>query len=103
MNFARKPMINGPGSNGGNNLSPSLLVSPRNKNSYQGLQVNGGYQSNHVGFQQEIGRQQYVSNPSKNQNTSNGLLKRLNQGGNEVQFIMSKGVEYCENHGNKVA
>lgn len=52
MNFARKPMINGPGSNGGNNLSPSLLISPRNKNSYQGLQAQGGYQHNHGGFQQ---------------------------------------------------
>lgn len=100
MNFARKPMINGPGSNGGNNISPSLLVSPRNKNSYQGLQINGGYQNNHGGFHQEIGRHQFVG---KNQNTSVGLLKRLNHGGNEVQFVMSKGVEYCENHGNKVA
>lgn len=100
MTFARKPMINGPCSNGGNNISPSLLISPRSKNPYQGIQVNGGYQSNHQGFQQEIGRHQMAN---KNQNSSMGLLKRLNHGGNEVQFVMSKGVEYCENHGNKVA
>jgi len=56
MNFARKPMINGPGSNGCGNISPSLLVSPRNKNSHIGLQINsnqGGYQ-NIRGFQQEL-------------------------------------------------
>lgn len=45
-------MINGSGSNGQNNISPSLLVSPRNKNSYQGNQINGGFQNYHGGFQQ---------------------------------------------------
>lgn len=96
-------MIPGPGSNGGCNISPSLLVSPRNKSPHQGLlniNSNQMYQ-NMYGFQQELNRPQ-LSGKSQN-NGSLGLLKRMNPQNTEVQFVMSKGVEYCENHGNKVA
>lgn len=104
MNFNRKPMISGPGSNGGSNISPSLLISPRNKPSYQGHQTNSnsGFQNGYGGFQQELSRPHPLGKVSAN-NSQQGLLKRTPQNGPEVQFVMSRGVEYCDNHGNKIA
>ena len=95
-------MISGPGSRGGSNLSPSLLVSPRNPNPYQCYPLsstNGNHQMR--GFQQELCKPQFSG---KNQNSGPlGLMKKMNQNSNDIKFVMSKGVDYCENHGNKVA
>ena len=54
------------------------------------------------GFQQELNRPQ-LSGCTQN-NGSLGLLKRLGQNTNsEIKLVMSKGADYCENHGGKVA
>lgn len=88
-------MISGPGSNGGMAIAPSLIVSPRNIPTHQGYNIipSQGYQNGHGGFQQELNRPQLNVKPQGN--GSSGLLKRFNQNGSEVPFIMSKGVEYC--------
>lgn len=72
-------MISGPGSKG---RAPSLLVSPRNKPSRQGFNII-----------KNQGRPQLNAKPQNNGVA--GLLKRFNQNGSDVQFVMSKRAEYC--------
>lgn len=77
-----------------NNVGPSLLVSPRSKGHNQGINIqsNEGYSNHQGGFQQELNKPRHLSGQNFG---AGGLLKRLNQNGSEVQFVMSKGVEYC--------
>jgi hypothetical protein len=99
--YARKPMISGPGSRGGSNLSPSLLVSPRNQNQYQCYPLGSNNGSQMRGFQQELCKPQFSG---KSQGSGLlGMMKKTNQNSNEIKFVMSKAADYCENHGNKVA
>ena len=96
-------MISGPGSKGVSSISPNLLVSPRNQTLNQCFPLNSNNGLRKMrGFQQELNRPQ-LSGCTQN-NGSLGLLKRLGQNTNsEIKLVMSKGADYCENHGGKVA